>query len=271
MTPVETIKHAGPAVVKRLGLGKGVSPTGEIFEPALYWDVDISESVEGIEKTIQTHGFDTSKWNDKTFAFVESSIRELYVVAGREQEFNGISPRTFAAMSSAEQDKLPIENAIKMVLDYLYDRADLGRKLGYEDVLHEISNLKEDHPFAEYGYDAVRDELKGHNTALLRTLSEMNIDFGSAMIIGSEYFKSGCVFENVPPPDFPKAPRIEYWNAAKLSDALHDAASTDKEIAASLLRISSNVSDVGLNGPASDVLCEILNKMDLPVFLCRFE
>ena len=98
--------------------GEGVSvKDGKPFQYVAY--TDVSASLDGLLGTTFEHGFDTSKWNSKTFDFVEKTVQELYKQAGRENEFKGVSLHTADQMPSHEKDKLPIENAAWMAKNFI--------------------------------------------------------------------------------------------------------------------------------------------------------
>jgi len=214
---------AGAAIIRRVGLGKGRDAEGQTFEPALYWDQDISASLEGVQKTLLAHGFDVGKWNEKTFAFVESTIEKLYDQAGRRGEFKGVSPYTAGQMPPSEQGKLPIENAVLMACGYVRDQS----------------------------MNWSHDEMQG--------LMNLSIDVEPTLVIGPNYFGPREVFENVPIPDsFPKAQRINHGNGNNLANELHLAATYDLEMKAELDAIGHGVRSIHINGVNPDNVARIL-------------
>lgn len=102
----------GAPVIKKALVGTSVTPEGWTV-PALHYDNDISASAWGVKETIETRGLDIKQWNDKTIAFVESTVRKLYGLA--EKDFKGIG----TSSTSDQTDKLPIENAAFMALQYI--------------------------------------------------------------------------------------------------------------------------------------------------------
>lgn len=136
----------GEPVIQRYFVGTSRSRTGRgPDQAALYMDNDISSSNEGLKKTIEKHGFDATKWNAQTYAYLEKTVREIYELAGKSDEFKGMSPLTYAELPPEERGNLlPIESAVKMAVPYAnYKPFTTERELQVYDCKSLVENSRE--------------------------------------------------------------------------------------------------------------------------------